>query len=98
MKRTLCLLTIAATLSGCGPRLTGELIAGRTVMITNGGDTVLKVERIIANDHTNRTECVEKPGVELLPGRSYTTTFFYCEEVREVDVETDQGWREVGFD
>jgi hypothetical protein len=98
MKRTSCLLTIAAALAGCGPRLTGELIAGRTVMITNGGDTALKVERIIANDHTNRSECVEKPGVELPPGRSYTTTFFYCEEVREVDVETDKGWREVGFD
>lgn len=98
MIRTVCVLTIALLQAGCGPRLAGELIAGRTVMLTNGGDTSLKIERIIANDQTGRAECVEQPDVELAPGRSHTTTFFYCDEVREVDVETDQGWREVGFD
>jgi hypothetical protein len=98
MKWILLLLVLAPALSGCGPRLDGELIAGRTVMVTNAGKGPLKVERIIANDHVGRSECVDLPNVELPPGRSYTTTFFYCEEVREVDVETDQGWREVGFD
>jgi hypothetical protein len=91
---TLCLLSLA----GCGPQLQGELVAGRTVLITNAGDDPIRIERIIANDQTGRSECVDTPAVELAPGRSYTTTFFYCEEVREVDVETDAGWREVDFD
>ncbi len=98
MRRLLFLVPIALVLGACGPRLSGELIAGRTVMVTNGGDTPLKVIRIIANDQTGRAECVDQPNVELGPGRSHTTTFFYCEEVREVDVETDSGWREVDFD
>jgi hypothetical protein len=67
-------------------------------MITNGGQSPIKIERIIANDQTDRAECVEQSDVQLAPGRSHTTTFFYCDEVREVDVETDQGWREVDFD
>gem|GEM_PF-6297656 len=91
------LLAIGTALAGCGPRLDGELIAGRTVMVTNAGGGTLRIDRIIANDETGRSECVDLPKVELAPGRSYTTTFFYCEEVREVDVETDAGWREVDF-
>lgn len=99
MRRLSCLLVLAAfALTGCGPRLAGELIAGRTVMITNSGSSPLRVERIIANDHTKRSECVDLPEVVLGPGRSYTTTFFYCDEVREVDIETDRGWREINFD
>lgn len=98
MRRFPCLVLAALALSACGPRIEGELVAGRTVIVTNGGDSPLKVARIIANDQTSRAECVDKPEVQLGPGRSYTTTFFYCEEVREVDVETDAGWREVDFD
>jgi hypothetical protein len=98
MKRILLLLALGAALSGCGPRLDGELIAGRTVMVTNAGKEPLKVERIIANDHVGRSECVDLPNVQLAPGRSYTTTFFHCEEVREIDIETDAGWRELDFD
>jgi hypothetical protein len=33
----------------------------------------------------------------LGPGRTYTTTFFYCDEVSEVDVETDKGARELSL-
>ena len=98
MKRILLLLLLAPALTACGPRLRSDLIAGRTVMVTNGGDGPVRIERIIANDHTERAECVDLPKVELAPGRSYTTTFFHCEEVREIDVETDAGWREMGFD
>jgi hypothetical protein len=98
MRRALILLAVGAALAGCGPRVAGELIAGRTVMVTNDGDSPLRIARIIANDETDRSECVDQPDVALAPGRSYTTTFFYCEEVREIDVETDGGWREVNFD
>jgi hypothetical protein len=98
MRRLPLLLLPTFALAACGPQLQGELVAGRTVMITNAGETPLKVERIIANDQTGRAECVDQPAVQLGPGRSYTTTFFYCEEVREVDIETDAGWREVDFD
>jgi hypothetical protein len=98
MKRILLLLVVGPALAGCGPQLSSELIAGRTVMVTNAGEGPLKVERIIANDHVDRSECVDLPNVELAPGRSYTTTFFHCEEVREIDIETDAGWRELDFD
>lgn len=98
MKRIPLLLLLGAAVTACGPQLQSELIAGRTVMVTNSGEAPLKVARIIANDHTNRSECVDLPDVQLGPGRSYTTTFFHCEEVREIDVETDAGWREVNFD
>ena len=96
--RRLSLTLSLLLLAGCGPQLKGDLVAGRTVMITNAGDDPLRVERIIANDQTGRSECVDTPATQLPPGRSYTTTFFYCEEVREIDVETDAGWREVDFD
>jgi hypothetical protein len=98
MRRSACLTLGLLALTACGPQLKGELVAGRTVMVTNKGDTPLNVKRIIANDQTGRAECVDQPAVQLAPGRSYTTTFFYCEEVREIDVETDAGWREVDFD
>jgi hypothetical protein len=97
MARRLILLPLLL-LAGCGPKLDGELIAGRTVMITNREDERLSVTRIVANDAENRTECVVEPGTALAPGRSYTTTFFLCDEVREIDVETDQGTREIAFD
>jgi len=98
VRRPACLFLTLLGLTACGPRLEGELVAGRTVLITNSGENPLRVERIIANDQTGRAECEDKPAVALAPGRSYTTTFFYCEEVREIDVETDAGWREVDFD
>lgn len=91
-------ITIAAAcwlLAACGPSLKGETIAGRTVMITNDEDQVLTINRIVANDSDGRAECVDTPGAQLGPGRTYTVTFFYCEEVRHVDVETDQGTRRL---
>lgn len=96
---TRALLVIAcALLAGCGPRLDGERIAGRTVTVTNREARPVTLTRIVANDADGRTECVEEPATTLPPGRTYTTTFFLCDEVREVDVETDLGTREIGFD
>lgn len=97
MNRSLLLLPLLL-LAGCGPKLEGELIAGRTVMITNKDDGRVSITRIVANDQRERSECIEEPGTALEPGRSYTTTFFACDEVREVDVETDQGTRQIDFD
>lgn len=96
--RAILLLSACALLAACGPRLKGEAIAGRTVMITNQEEGPVTINRIVANDSEGRSECVDSPGATLGPGRTYTTTFFYCDEVREVDVETDQGRREIGFD
>jgi hypothetical protein len=87
----------AALLAGCGPQIDGELIAGRTVMITNREDAPVSITRIVANDAEDNAECVEEPGTPLGPGRTYTTTFFLCDEVREVDIVTDQGTREIDF-
>jgi hypothetical protein len=95
VRRALPLLAILFLASSCGPRLKGEAIAGRTVMITNDEQEPLVIRRIVANDSDGRAECVEEPAAELGPGRSHTVTFFYCDEVREVDVETDQGTREL---
>lgn len=97
-RRLLAALTFPLVLTACGPRLEGEAIAGRTVMITNGEDEALTVIRIVANDQDGRAECMEAPGAVLGPGRSYTTTFFLCDEVKEVDVETDRGSREISFE
>lgn len=92
MTRRLLLIPFAAlTLSACGPQLDIEAIAGRTFMITNREDGDVRVERVIANDAAGRAECVREPGALLGPGRSVTVTFFDCGEVREVEVETDQG-------
>ena len=96
--RALLLFATCLFLAACGPRLKGEAIAGRTVMITNDEPQTLTISRIVANDSDGRSECVDTPGATLGPGRSYTITFFYCDEVREVDVETDQGTREIEFD
>lgn len=85
-------------LAGCGPALKAEAIAGRTILITNDSDETLTIRRIVANDSEGRAECVDRPGATLSPGRSYTTTFFYCDAVREVDVETDRGTRRITFD
>lgn len=98
MRRLPLLLVSTALVAGCGPKLEGELIAGRTVMITNGGEEPVGITRIVANKAGGRAECVDEPGTVLPPGRSYTTTFFLCEEVRGVDVETDKGSRALDFD
>ena len=96
--RTALLLAACGLIAACGPKLKGEAIAGRTVMITNDEEQTLTIDRIVANDSGERAECVDTPGAVLGPGRSYTITFFYCDEVREVDVETSHGKREIGFD
>jgi len=97
MRRLFLLFAGTMILTACGPRLKGEIIAGRTVIITNGGDEPVGITRIVANDAAGRAECVDEPGTILPPGRSYTTTFFLCEEVRELDIDTDQGARELDF-
>ena len=85
-------LLASLLLAGCGgPRLSAETIAGRTVMITNGGDRQLTIQRIVANGEEGRAECTDTPGATLGPGRSYTVTFFYCDEVNRLRVETDAG-------
>ena len=89
----LCCLLVCA----CGPRLKGETIAGRTVMVTNQEQEAVTIQRIVANDSDGRAECVDSPGAVLGPGRTYTITFFYCDEVREVDVETDRGTRALSL-
>lgn len=91
-------LCACALLAACGPRLEGELIAGRTVTVTNREEGPVTIARIVANDADGRAECVEEPATTLPPGRTYTTTFFLCEEVREVAVETDRGTWEIGFE
>jgi hypothetical protein len=96
MRLTLILAPLLL-LAGCGPALKAEAIAGRTILITNDSDETLTIRRIVANDSDGRAECVDRPGATLSPGRSYTTTFFYCDAVRQVDVETDRGTREIGF-
>ena len=83
---SLCLL-----LAACGPRLTAEAIAGRTIMITNGEDRTVTIEKVVANGSDGRAECVDTPTAALGPGRTYTTTFFYCDEVKRISVETDAG-------
>jgi hypothetical protein len=90
-------MMLLTLLAGCGPALKAEAIAGRTIMITNDSDETLTIQRIVANDGAGRAECTDEPAATLGPGRSYTTTFFYCEEVREVDVETDRGSRTLSF-
>ena len=99
MARPFILLALlGAGLAGCGPSLDAERIAGRTVMVTNDGESMLTVNRIVANGQEGRAECVDEPGVSLGPGRSYTTTFFLCDEVGRVDIETDGGSRAISFD
>lgn len=98
MRRTALILTTCALLAACGPKLEGELIAGRTVTVTNREDAPVTLTKIIANDAGGRQECVNEPTTTLGPGRTYTTTFFLCDEVKTVDVETDQGTRQIGFE
>ncbi len=81
--------------AGCGPSLSAEAIAGRTITITNDDDETLTVNRIVANGGDGRAECVDQPAATLGPGRSYTTTFFYCDEVRRIEVETERGVRRI---
>ena len=95
--RAVLAFSTSILLAGCGPSLKAEAIAGRTILITNESDDTVTIQRIVANDSDGRAECVDQPGATLSPGRSYTTTFFYCDEVREVDVETDRGRREMDF-
>ena len=87
----LLLLSCCALLAGCGPAIEAETIANRVVMLTNAEDKPITIRKIVANDRPGRAECVDEPGAQLGPGRTYTKTFFYCDEVREVDVETDRG-------
>ena len=89
MRRLVPLLCLV--LAGCGPRLTAEVIAGRTIMITNGEERSITIEKVVANGSDGRAECVDTPGAALGPGRTYTTTFFYCDEVKRISVETDAG-------
>ncbi len=98
MRRSLVLLTACAALAGCGPKLESELIAGRTVTVTNGEDGPVTLIKIIANDAGGRQECVNEPATTLGPGRTYTTTFFLCDEVTKVAIETDRGTRTIAFD
>lgn len=98
MRRTFAILTSCVLLAGCGPKLDSELIAGRTVTITNREEAPVTLTRIVANDAGGRAECVNEPASTLGPGRTYTTTFFLCDEVTKVAVETDMGTRRIGFD
>lgn len=99
MTRLSLILILPILLAGCGgPKIDGEVIAGRTVMITNKEDGALTIGRIVANDADGREECVDTPATALPPGRSYTTTFFLCEEVKAVAVETDKGTRKIAFE
>lgn len=98
MRRLAFILTACTLLAGCGPQLEGELIAGRTVTVTNREEAPVTLTKIVANDAGGRQECVNEPATTLAPGRTYTTTFFLCDEVEEVDVETDRGTREIGFE
>lgn len=98
MRRSLAILAACVVLAGCGPKLEGELIAGRTVTVTNREEGPVTLTKITANDAGGRQECVNEPATTLGPGRTYTTTFFLCDEVKEVDVETDRGTREIGFE
>lgn len=99
MIQRLVLLAPVLLLAACGgPKLDGEVVAGRTVMITNREDQPVTIGRIVANDADGREECTDAPGTALPPGRSYTTTFFLCDEVKGVAVETDQGTRKIGFE
>ena len=98
MRRTALILTACALLAACGPKLDSELIAGRTVTVTNGEDGPVTLIRIVANDADGRQECVNEPATTLRPGRTYTTTFFLCDEVTKVDIETDRGTRGIAFE
>lgn len=98
VRRSFLIFTACALLAACGPKLEGELIAGRTVTVTNREDAPVTLTKITANDAGGRQECVNEPATTLGPGRTYTTTFFLCDEVKEVDIETDHGTREIGFE
>jgi hypothetical protein len=89
------LLTPLLLLAACGPRLSAEAIAGRTVMITNDEARDVTIQRIVANGDDSKAECVDAPGQTLGPGRTYTTTFFTCDTVATVSVETDAGTRRL---
>ena len=95
--RRFSLLFFGLFLSACGPRLTAEAIAGRTIMITNGEDRTVTIQKVVANGSEERAECVDAPGAALGPGRTYTTTFFYCDEVKRISVETDAGTASLGL-
>ena len=90
-RRVLLFLPCIALVAGCGPNIEAETIANRVVMLTNAEDEPLTIHKIVANDRPGRSECVDTPGAQLGPGRTYTKTFFYCDDVTEVDVETDRG-------
>lgn len=90
-RRVLLILPYCVLVAGCGPNIEAETIANRVVMLTNAEDEPLTIQKIVANDRRGRAECVDTPGAELGPGRTYTKTFFYCDDVTEVDVETDRG-------
>lgn len=87
-----------ALLTGCGPDLRAETIANRVVMLTNAEDEPVTIQKIVANDSPGRAECVDTPAAQLGPGRTYTKTFFYCGELREVDVETNSGSTRIELD
>lgn len=90
-RRVLLILPFCAVLASCGPNIEAETIANRVVMLTNAEDETITIQKIVANDRPGRAECVDTPGAQLGPGRTYTKTFFYCDELTEVDVETDRG-------
>lgn len=90
-RRVLLILPICAVVAACGPNIEAETIANRVVMLTNAEDEPITIQKIVANDRPGRSECVDTPGAQLGPGRTYTKTFFYCDELTEVDVETDHG-------
>lgn len=97
-RRVLLILPCCAFVAACGPNIEAETIANRVVMLTNAEDEPITIHKIVANDRPGRAECVDTPGAQLGPGRTYTKTFFYCDEVQEVDVETDRGTVTISLD
>ncbi|MDB5668792.1 MAG: hypothetical protein JWL74_1742 [Alphaproteobacteria bacterium] len=90
-RRVLLILPCCAVASACGPNIEAETIANRVVMLTNAENEPLTIHKIVVNDRPGRSECVDTPAAQLGPGRTYTKTFFYCDDVQAVDVETDRG-------
>src|SRR5688500_4206956 len=90
-RRVLLILPCCPLVACWGRSVEAETSANGVVMRTNAEDEPLTIHKTVGNGRPGRSECVDTPGAQLGPGRTYTKTFFYCDDVQEVDVETDRG-------
>lgn len=86
------LLAPLVALAACeGPKVGASRAMGRGVIVENQDRKAFRIDRLIANDSPENSNCNNYPGRTLAPGDTYTAVFWACGTITRIDVVADRG-------